>query len=67
MSSVYPMYLEKLAFVILLGATIMAGDMLSNHLSGAELWLSWVCGLPLALLVVTEAVGRIIQTVHIKK
>ena len=66
MGSQYPMYLEKLAFLGLLILAIYSGNMLSDHLSGYQLWLSWICGIPILLFVVAEFVGRIIQKVHIR-
>ena len=54
MGSEYPMFLEKIVFIGLLIGSIFAGNMLSDHLSGVQLWLSWICGIPILLLIVTE-------------
>ena len=66
MGSEYPMFLEKIVFIGLLIGSIFVGNMLSDHLSGAPLWLSWICGIPILLLIVTEFFGRIIQSIHAK-
>ena len=67
MGSDYPMFLEKIVFLGLLIASIYAGNMLGEHLSGAQLWLSWICGIPIVLLMVTEGIGRVIQKIHTMK
>ena len=64
MGSEYPMFLEKIVFIGLLIGSIFVGNMLSDHLSGVQLWLSWICGIPILLLIVTEFFGRIIQSIH---
>lgn len=66
MGAQYPMYLEKLAFIGLLILAIYSGNMLTDHLSGYQLWASWICGIPILLFVVAELVGRIIQKVHVR-
>tara|TARA_B100001113_G_scaffold211321_1_gene173388 strand:+ start:229 stop:441 length:213 start_codon:yes stop_codon:yes gene_type:complete len=66
MGSEYPMFLERIVFIGLLIGSIFAGNVLSDHLSGAQLWLSWICGIPILLLIVTEFFGRIIQSIHTK-
>ena len=62
MGSVYPLWIEKLIFILIILSGIYAGTILQDHLSGASLWLSWFCGIPLAILVLTEGIGRLLQT-----
>ncbi|MBA4694728.1 MAG: hypothetical protein DWC06_06290 [Candidatus Poseidoniales archaeon] len=64
MSSVYPLWIEKMIFLVLVASSVYAGIELQNHLTGAMLWLSWVCGLPLVVLVTTEGIGRIVQKIN---
>ena len=66
MSSLYPLWIEKLIFVGLIGLAVYTGMALQDHFSGYNLTLSLVCGLPLAVLVLTEAIGRSIQSMHSK-
>ena len=60
-STYYPLWVEKLLFLGLIALGVYAGIALQDHLDGASLILSWVCGIPLVVLVLTEAIGRIIQ------
>jgi len=62
MGAVYPLWIEKLAFILIIAAGVYAGTLLQDHLSGIGLLLTWFCGLPLAILVIMEGVGRIIQS-----
>ena len=62
MGAVYPLWIEKLAFILIIAAGVYAGNLLQDHLSGLGLLLTWFCGLPLAILVIMEGVGRIIQS-----
>ncbi len=62
MGSLYPLWIEKLVFLGLVGSAIFAGITLQSHLDGVPLILSWVCGLPLLVLVLTEGIGRFIQS-----
>ncbi len=62
-SSYYPLWVEKILFLGLIALGVYAGIALQDHLDGASLILSWVCGLPLIVLVLTEGIGRIFQTI----
>ena len=62
MGAVYPLWIEKLAFILIIAAGVYAGTLLQDHLSGIGLHLTWFCGLPLAILVIMEGVGRVIQS-----
>ena len=66
MSSLYPLWIEKLIFVGLIALAICAGMALQDHFSQINLILSWVCILPLIVLVLTEGIGRMIQSIHSK-
>ena len=61
-STYYPLWVEKLLFFGLIALGVYAGIALQNHLDGASLILSWVCGIPLVVLVLTEGIGRILQS-----
>jgi len=61
-STYYPLWVEKLLFLGLIALGVYAGIALQDHLDGASLILSWVCGIPLAVLVLTEGIGRILQS-----
>ena len=65
MGSEYPMFLEKIVFIGLLIGSIFVGNMLSDHLSGVQLWLSWICGIYL-IANCYRIFGRIIQSIHAK-
>ena len=62
MGSLYPLWIEKLVFLGLVTSAIFAGIALQSHLNGVPLILSWVCGLPLLVLILTEGIGRFIQS-----
>lgn len=62
MGSLYPLWIEKFVFLGLVASAIFAGISLESHLDGVPLVISWVCGLPLLVLVLTEGVGRFIQS-----
>ena len=62
-SSYYPLWVEKILFLGLIALGVYAGMALQDHLDGASLVLSWVCGLPLVVLVLTEGIGRILQAI----
>ena len=61
-STYYPLWVEKLLFLGLIAAGVYAGIALQDHLGGASLILSWVCGIPLVVLVLTEGIGRMLQS-----
>jgi hypothetical protein len=62
-SSYYPLWVEKILFLGLIALGVYAGIALQDHLDGASLILSWACGLPLIVLVLTEGIGRIVQSI----
>ena len=62
MGSVYPLWIEKLVFVLIIATGIYAGYALGEHMSGFALLLARLCGLPLAILFLMEGIGRIIQS-----
>ena len=62
MGSLYPLWIEKLVFLGLVTSAIFAGIALQSHLNGVPLILSLVCGLPLLVLILTEGIGRFIQS-----
>ena len=64
MSDFYPMWMEKIVFLLLIGVGIYAGMKLPDYIDGVGLWISWICGMPILILVSTELIGRIIQTIH---
>ena len=61
-STYYPLWVEKLLFLGLIAAGVYVGIALQDHLDGASLILSWVCGIPLVVLVLTEGIGRMLQS-----
>ena len=61
-STYYPLWVEKLLFLGLIVLGVYAGIALQDHLEGASLILSWVCGLPMIVLVLTEGIGRALQS-----
>ncbi len=66
MSSLYPLWIEKLVFLCLIASAIYSGYALQDQLSGVVLWLSWICVLPICVLVITEGIGRTIQSIYSK-
>ena len=64
MSKIYPLWMEKFVFLVLVGASIYAGMKLPDYIEGVALWVFWICGMPILILVLTEVIGRIIQTIH---
>ena len=62
MGSVYPLWIEKLVFVLIIASGLYAGYALGEHMSGAALLLTRLCGLPLAVLFLMEGIGRVIQS-----
>ena len=40
--------------------------MLQDYISGLPLWLTRICVLPIAILVLTEGIGRTIQSIYSK-
>jgi len=66
MSSLYPLWIEKSVFLVLVASAIYAGILLQDHLSGVLLWSTWICLLPISILIITEGIGRIIQSIYLK-
>lgn len=66
MSSLYPLWIEKSVFLGLVASAICVGILLKEHLSGVLLWSTWICVLPIAILVITEGIGRIIQSIYLE-
>jgi len=62
MGSTYPLWVEKLVFIGLIAGAVYAGMMLQDHISGIGLHLTRFCGLPIAVLVLTEGFGRVLQS-----
>ncbi|MBJ62357.1 MAG: hypothetical protein CMB57_03805 [Euryarchaeota archaeon] len=62
MGSVYPLWIEKLVFVLIIASGIYAGYALGEYMSGVALLLTRLCGLPLAILFLMEGIGRVIQS-----
>lgn len=61
-STYYPLWVEKLLFLGLIALGVYVGIALQEHLDGASQILSWVCGIPLIVLVLTEGIGRALQS-----
>ena len=61
-STYYQLWVEKLLFLGLIVVGVYAGIALQEYLDGESLILSWVCGIPLIVLVLTEAIGRSLQS-----
>lgn len=66
MNPQYPLWIEKLIFLVLIGLSVYGGMLLQDYLSGALLWISWLCIMPIAVLVITEGIGRTVQSVYLK-
>ncbi|MAH90388.1 MAG: hypothetical protein CMA11_01315 [Euryarchaeota archaeon] len=66
MNPQYPLWIEKVIFLVLIGLSVYGGMLLQDYLSGALLWISWLCIMPIAVLVITEGIGRTVQSVYLK-
>jgi hypothetical protein len=64
MGSVYPLWIEKLVFLGLIAASIYCGIILQDYTSGAVLWATRLCLMPLIILVSIEGIGRIVQSIY---
>ena len=62
MGSVYPLWIEKLVFILIIASGIYAGYALGDYMSGVILLLTRLCVLPLAILFLMEGIGRFIQS-----
>ena len=60
----YPSWLEKLVFVTSICGAIWLGMWIwqSSDWHVAGKWTASICGLPLLVLFITEAIGRIVQS-----
>ena len=63
---IYPLWIEKMTFVVIATIGIWA-IWTQSGLLGYQLWLSLCCGLPFFGLLLTEAVGRVVQSVHVSR
>ncbi|MDP6869949.1 MAG: hypothetical protein QGI21_04175 [Candidatus Poseidoniaceae archaeon] len=63
MSNLYPLWIEKFGFLLLVTAGIVLGIELSNYLEGVLLWITRICGIPILVLVITEFLGRLLQSI----
>jgi hypothetical protein len=66
MSSLYPLWIEKLIFLLLIAGGIYSGLLLGSYLSGVLLWVTRICMLPIVILVASEGIGRIVQSIYSK-
>ncbi|MCH1527158.1 MAG: hypothetical protein L7S49_02990 [Candidatus Poseidoniaceae archaeon] len=66
MNPQYPLWIEKVIFLVLIGLSVYGGMLLQDYLSGVLLWISWLCIMPIAVLVITEGIGRTVQSVYLK-
>ena len=66
MGSVYPLWIEKLVFLGLIAICIYGGILVQDYTSGAALWVTRLCLLPIAILVTVEGIGRMIQAIYTK-
>ncbi len=66
MGAVYPLWIEKLVFILIITSGVYAGYILGDHFTGMILLLLRLCGLPLVILVLMEGVGRVIQSNYSK-
>ena len=62
MGSVYPLWIEKMVFVLMIASGFYAGYALGEYMSGVTLLLTRICVIPLTILFLIEGVGRIIQS-----
>jgi hypothetical protein len=65
----YPHVVEKLAFVLTFCSAVYAGIWLWNDSNWANylIWTTTICGLPIAILIISEAFGRLINAIHIRR
>ena len=66
---VYPMWVENVAFLGAVGGAIILGQWiwLESGWASVYQWAASICGLPLLALFATEAVGRMVQSVHMRQ
>lgn len=64
MGSVYPLWIEKIVFLGLIVVSIYIGIMLQDYISGAALWATRLCLLPIMILVSIEGIGRVVQSIY---
>ncbi|GEM_PF-766383 len=60
----YPSWVEKLIFLSAVGGAIWLGLWIwqSSDWHVAGKWAVSICGLPIMVLIITEAIGRVIQS-----
>jgi hypothetical protein len=63
----YPHLLEKAILLATIAAAIAAGQWMWANIDASPtlLWAASLCGLPLAATMTAEALGRIVQRVHV--
>ncbi len=61
--SLYPLWVEKLVFLLLVLGAIFVGFELGNYLEDYSLWAARICGLPILVLIATEMFGRLFQSI----
>jgi len=66
MGSIYPLWIEKIFFLGLVTVAIYFGILLADYTSGVQLWVARICLLPILVLVLTEGIGRLIQSISTK-
>jgi len=66
MGQPYPLWIEKIIFLTAIFAAVYVGYELKDSLSGFKLWISWLCGLPMIVVLLSEILGRILQNAYTK-
>ena len=66
MGQPYPLWIEKIIFLTAIFAAVYVGYELKDSLSGLQLWISWLCGLPMIVVLLSEILGRILQNAYTK-
>lgn len=62
----YPLWIEKIIFLTAIFTAVYIGYELNDTFSGFQLWVSWLCGLPLIVVLLSEILGRILQNTYTK-
>jgi hypothetical protein len=65
----YPHFAEKIGLVLTLVGAVFAGMWIWNESGWSNhwLWVSSICLLPILTLFISEAIGRMINTIHANK
>ena len=66
MGQPYPLWIEKIIFLTAIFAAVYVGYELRDSLSGFQLWISWLCCLPMIVVLLSEILGRILQNAYTK-